>query len=86
MRENKALIKEAIARGYRSGTIIDYEAQLEGTDTLGSGEFAFKNGDLIKYECELDKDISQDRRRFDTIWSKKDGWTKIVKEKHGLAL
>jgi hypothetical protein len=79
------LIKEAEKRGYRDGTLIDYEAQLKGTDTLGSGEFDIKDGKLIKYEKKL-KDDNPSFRRFDTIWSEDMGWAKIVNKAHGFSL
>ena len=79
------LIEEARRRGYRTGTIIDYEGQFVGTDTLGSGEFCVKDGKLIKYEKELKYD-NPSFRRFDTIWSKERGWAKIATKKHGFAL
>jgi len=80
----KNLIEEAKKRGYKAGTLIDYEGTLKGTDTLGDGEFAMKDGKLIKYENKLENDHPL-ARRYDTIWSEKDGWTKIVDEKHGFA-
>ena len=79
----KDLIQEAKDRGYRMGTIIDYESPLDGTDTLGSGEFCMENGKLIKYEKELKYD-NPNFRRFDTIWDKEKGWVKIATKKHGL--
>lgn len=81
--DKKKLIKEAENRGYKSGILIDYEARLTGTDTLGDGEFDMKNGNLIKYE---NKNTNSSFRRFDTLWSKENGWVKIVKEKYGFAL
>ena len=81
----KEMIKEARKRGYRTGVLIDYEERFTGTDTLGRGEFAIKDGNLIKYENEL-KDDNPSWRRFDTVWRKKEGWTKIVDKKHGVAL
>ncbi len=79
------LIKQAKQKGYRTGTLIDYEGQFEGTDTLGCGEFFIKDGDLIKYENEVKDDVS-DWRRYDTIYSSLKGWVKIVKSKHGFHL
>ena len=43
MKHNESeLIKKAEKLGYRSGTLIDYEENLGGTDTLGNGEFELK--------------------------------------------
>jgi len=75
------LINEAISRGYRTGTIVDYDGVLAGTDTLGCGEFKVKGDRLIKYEKKL-----KDDRRFDTIFDKERGWTNIATKKHGFSL
>ena len=80
------IIEKAKELGYRSGTLIDYESKgFPGTDTLGDGEFAFKGGRLIKYEKQLQHD-NPSFRRHDTIWSEKNGWTKIVTKKHGFSI
>ena len=82
----RELIREAEKRGYRTGTIIDYDLMLKGTDTLGCGEFKliddYRGTKLIKYETK-DNGKSLDRR-FDTIWDKNRGWTKIVNRRSGL--
>lgn len=75
------LIEEAIKRGYKTGSIIDYEGRLVGTDTLGCGEFEVVDGKLIKYESN-NKD-SSNFRRFDTIFYE-NGWVKLVDKPHGL--
>jgi len=85
MNQKQDLIQEAIDRGYKTGTIIDYNGILTGTDTLGNGEFAMKDGNLIKYEKKLEND-NPNHRRFDTIWRKETGWTKIVDKPYGFAL
>ncbi len=77
------LIEEAKKRGYSTGILVDYKGSFTGTDMLGSGEFELKDDKLIKYEKEK-KGWNDVWRRFDTIWSKEDGWTKIVTEKHGV--
>ncbi len=83
MRKNLSeLINQAESKGYRSGTIIDYQERWSGTDTLGYGEFDLKDNKLIKYEVQKHKD-NPNHRRFDTIWSEEKGWTKIVNKPHG---
>lgn len=79
----RELIQEAQRRGYHSGTLIDYQGRLPGTNRLGSGEFELKQGDLIKY-CHDDK--SSPFRKYDTIWSERDGWVKIATKPHGIQL
>lgn len=84
------IIKEASKRGYRTGTLVDYEGLLAGTDTLGSGEFKLIDNDrgcrLIKYEEPLRSGQNPHDRRFDTVWSRREGWTKIADKAHGFAL
>ena len=73
-----SLILEAEKRGYRTGTIIDYGGMLKGTDTLGNGEFAVVDGKLVKYETAKRPGENPFNRRYDTIWTERNGWTKIV--------
>ena len=60
------------------------------TDTLGSGEFKLIDDSrgcmLIKYEEPLKNEQNPHNRRFDTVWKKLDGWTKIADKPHGFAL
>ena len=79
------LINEANRRGYRTGTIVDYDGLTAGTDILGCGEFKVKGDRLIKYEKKL-KDDNPSLRRFDTIFDKERGWTNIATKKQGFAL
>jgi len=84
MKQLNNLIQEAKKRGYRSGTIIYYGYATTGDITLdvnrlGSGEFAIKNGNLVKYEKKLEND-NPNFRRFDTVYSAKENkWTEIYK-------
>jgi len=78
-----ATIQEAIKRGYRTGTRVFYGSHTTGNfyldcDTLGSGEFAVVDGDVIKYESSENTGYW---RRYDTIYSAKEKeWVRIVKQ------
>jgi hypothetical protein len=74
------LIEEAKQRGYKTGSIIDYGEDFNGTDTLGCGEFKIIGDKLIKYELN---DSDSCFRRFDTIYSK-GRWVKLVDKPRGL--
>lgn len=76
------LIEEAIRRGYKTGSIIDYDGMFKGTDTLGCGEFEIRGKKLIKYE---QNDSCSNFRRFDTIFDE-DGWVKLVDKHHGVSI
>ena len=85
MSREKELIQEAKERGYMAGTIVNYYGTLVGTDVLGDGEFCLYENKLIKYERRLEDD-NPNFRRYDVIWSKECGWTKIETEPQGLHL
>lgn len=78
------IVEEAIKKGYNNGTIILYEnANIE--EVIGDGEFDIikekSEKKLIKYERTLtktEKENNLDDRRYDTVWSSKNGWTKII--------
>lgn len=72
-------IKDAIKKGYKRGTVIQY-SQGAYNDTLGRGEFEVNIDRIIKFEYPADERDCFDKRQFDTIYSEEDGWVKIVKQ------